>query len=87
MRFFFAQFVEHIREIYRATFDSSGGGKSNQYIERLGYFPLFASVAETQILTNPQVNATALQQVLDAKFSDVFSIVENKSAEAKSLQK
>jgi hypothetical protein len=46
---------------------------------------LFASIAETGVLTNPQVNKTSLQQVLDAPFNEVFSIVENKMAEIKGL--
>jgi hypothetical protein len=40
-------------------------------------------VAESGILTNPQINDTALNQVLKSNLEDVMSVVEWKKAEEK----
>ena len=47
----------------------------------MGYYPLFASVAESGLLTNAMVNKNALQQVLNTELVEVMSIVEWKKAE------
>jgi hypothetical protein len=46
----------------------------------MGYYPLFASVAEAGILTNPQMNADAMTQVLRMPLVEVMTVVEYKKA-------
>ena len=79
--FFFAKFYQEFRRTYTSTFRSGGGnGKTNKSLERLGYYALFASVAETQILSNPMTNKPNIDYILSLSLAEVMSVVEYKKS-------
>jgi hypothetical protein len=49
----------------------------------MGFYPLFASVSESQVLTNYSSNKTNIDQVLNLPLHEVMSVVEWKKAEEK----
>ena len=47
----------------------------------MGYYPLFASVSESGVLTNYRSNKTNLEQTLNTPLNEVMAVVEWKKAE------
>ena len=47
----------------------------------MGYYPLFASVAESGVLTNYRSEKTNLEQILNTPLNEVMTVVEWKKAE------
>ena len=82
---FFAQFLEELQSRHPATFTSRGGaGKSNKFVENLGYYPLFAEVAESGVFnySTPfwKRSLTNFDKVLNTSLDEVFSFIEYKKA-------
>lgn len=47
----------------------------------MGYYPLFASVAESGVLTNYRSDKKNIDQILNTSLEEVMSVVEWKKAE------
>jgi hypothetical protein len=86
--FFFAQFYEESQNKYGATFNpKSGTGSSNEYLKRMGFYPIFANVAESNVFSYSvawwkfwKKDLNRLDQVFNTPFNEVMSFVEYKSA-------
>jgi hypothetical protein len=75
VRFFFVQFVEELQNRHPATFGSSKGtGKANKYLSQLGYYPLFANVAECRSI----FVRCSVVEVLEERFKQIRPSAKHK---------
>ena len=90
MCFFLVKFVEELQNRHPATFGSSkGSGKANKYLSQLGYYPLFANVAEAGVFSYDvawwkfwKKDLNRFDQVLNTQLDEVMAFIEYKSATA-----
>jgi hypothetical protein len=83
VRFFFAKWFSTLAELYPASFAGGSGGNAHEQLKRLGFYPIFASIAETAVFSNPMVNRTIFDQTLSQPVEELFLFAEYKVAEQK----